>query len=278
MSVGGGAAVKMQHSKESKFDYTDTRSLTGKDRDDFIEHNMWRIEVVAHKILKSLPLSAQVSVEDLISEGVIGLLEAMSKYDPAQGKKFSTFSESRIVGSILDYLRRKDHLSVQSRRFTKQIREFLKQNDERMNRGEPVLTDEEIAAKLGINNMKDYFFYKEQVGISGPVSLTGILQMKSSNTLDSEKFVMSHNKSDVLHDAFFNFVSNIDPEKREKYTRIFEKYFIKGSKCKEIGEQEQVEGNKKLTEGRINQILKEITDGMREYMEKNDIKYRDLLD
>ena len=52
-----------------------------------------------------LGLPAHVSREDLIQAGVLGLMEAMRRYDPSRGIKFETFASRRIRGAMLDELR-----------------------------------------------------------------------------------------------------------------------------------------------------------------------------
>jgi RNA polymerase sigma factor for flagellar operon FliA len=53
-------------------------------------------------------LPASVQVDDLIQAGMLGLLEAARRYDPATGRHFSTFAEPRIRGAMLDEIRKGD--------------------------------------------------------------------------------------------------------------------------------------------------------------------------
>lgn len=50
----------------------------------------------------------QSEYEDLINQGVIGLIDAIEKYQPSKGVKFETYATLRIRGEIIDYLRKKD--------------------------------------------------------------------------------------------------------------------------------------------------------------------------
>src|SRR5471030_2761263 len=64
------------------------------------------IKFIAQKIASRLP--ANIELDDLISSGVIGLMDAIDKYDPSRDNKFKTYAEFRIRGSILDELRAQD--------------------------------------------------------------------------------------------------------------------------------------------------------------------------
>lgn len=64
------------------------------------------IKYVANRIAMRLP--SHIEVDDLISVGVLGLIDAIEKYDPNRGAKFKTYAEFRVRGSILDELRSLD--------------------------------------------------------------------------------------------------------------------------------------------------------------------------
>src|SRR6202158_6489917 len=64
------------------------------------------IKFIAQKIAVRLP--SNIELDDLISSGVIGLMDAIEKYDPSRDNKFKTYAEFRIRGAILDELRAQD--------------------------------------------------------------------------------------------------------------------------------------------------------------------------
>src|SRR5664279_6192535 len=67
------------------------------------------IEKVARRLARRLP--AHVEIDDLISSGVIGLMEAAERFDPSRVDRFEAFAEFRIRGAMLDDLRSRDTLS-----------------------------------------------------------------------------------------------------------------------------------------------------------------------
>jgi len=101
------------------------------------------IKYVAQKIAARLP--ANIELDDLISSGVIGLMDAIEKYDPTRDNKFKTYAEFRIRGAILDELRAQDWVPRSVREKGKMLeRAFAKIEQER---GRPA-TDEEVCEEL----------------------------------------------------------------------------------------------------------------------------------
>lgn len=81
-------------------------AITVENRAAVIERYSPMIKYVANRIAMRLP--PHVEVDDLISVGVLGLMDAISKYDPTRGAKFKTYAEFRVRGAILDELRSMD--------------------------------------------------------------------------------------------------------------------------------------------------------------------------
>lgn len=76
------------------------------ERDRFIESNVDLVRYVALRIAPRLPGS--VDLEDLVHDGILGLLDAVNKFSPDRGVKFRTYAERRVRGAIIDGLRKKD--------------------------------------------------------------------------------------------------------------------------------------------------------------------------
>lgn len=64
------------------------------------------IQIIVNRVLKEIRLHGTISVEDLVHEGVTGLIEASRRYDPSRGVKFTTFAAFRVRGAIIDAIRR----------------------------------------------------------------------------------------------------------------------------------------------------------------------------
>jgi len=85
-------------------EYVRARSRTI--RDSLIENYLYLVRYVAGKMSMSVPPS--VEIDDLVSSGVVGLMDAIEKYDPNRDTKFETYAVSRIRGAIVDDLRSLD--------------------------------------------------------------------------------------------------------------------------------------------------------------------------
>jgi RNA polymerase sigma factor for flagellar operon FliA len=85
----------------------------GMTKAELIENYRYKVRLIAVKLARELPPSTDV--DDLISTGFIGLMDAAEKFDPTRGVKFDTYAEFRIRGSILDELRKLDWVSRNAR-------------------------------------------------------------------------------------------------------------------------------------------------------------------
>src|ERR1700690_4291951 len=90
------------------------------------------IEKVARRLARRLP--AHVEIDDLISSGVIGLMEAAERFDPKRVDRFEAFAEFRIRGAMLDDLRSRDTLSRDMRRLSNELREATRKLESRLGR------------------------------------------------------------------------------------------------------------------------------------------------
>jgi RNA polymerase sigma factor for flagellar operon FliA len=106
---------------------------------------------IARKMGKALPRS--VRLEDLISAGSLGLLDASKRYDPERNDCFEIYASYRIRGAILDELREADSLSRDMRRLWKQLERATSDLANQLGRAP---SDAEVAAHLGITVAEMY--------------------------------------------------------------------------------------------------------------------------
>jgi RNA polymerase sigma factor for flagellar operon FliA len=76
--------------------------MTPSHREELILSHMPRVKLLAHRVHRRCP---QVELDDLISAGTIGLIQAVDRFDPGRNLKLKTMAEHRISGALLDYLR-----------------------------------------------------------------------------------------------------------------------------------------------------------------------------
>ena len=120
------------------------------DRDALIRQYSPLVRRLAHHMMAKLPPSIQV--DDLIQVGLIGLTEALTRYEASQGVQFETFAPQRIRGAMLDELRENDWMSRGSRKSQKEIESALHRLEHRLGRSP---SESEIAAELGLS-LPDY--------------------------------------------------------------------------------------------------------------------------
>jgi RNA polymerase sigma factor for flagellar operon FliA len=89
-------------------------------RNEYVTKYYSCVEKVARRVARRLP--TYIDIDELISAGSIGLIEAAERYDPARCDRFEAFAELRIRGAILDELRARDTLSRDMRRLANELR------------------------------------------------------------------------------------------------------------------------------------------------------------
>ncbi len=120
------------------------------DRNAMIKQYQPLVRRLAHHLMAKLP--ANVQVDDLIQVGLIGLSDALTRYEATQGVQFETFATQRIRGAMLDELRENDWMSRGSRKSQKEIEQALRRLEHELGR---TPLESEIAAELGLS-LADY--------------------------------------------------------------------------------------------------------------------------
>ena len=115
-------------------------------RERLLTEHLGLVHHVARQMSRTLAVKADF--DELVSSGTMGLMAALDSFDVSRGLAFSTFAAPRIRGSILDELRRQDHVPRSIRRKTREIA-AARENLSRI-MGRPP-EDEEIAEHLGVD-------------------------------------------------------------------------------------------------------------------------------
>lgn len=117
-----------------------------KNKEDFLEEFTPLVKRIAYHMMAKLPASVQV--DDLIQAGMIGLLDAITRYEGSYGRQFESYAAQRIRGSILDELRDADWLPRSIRKKMRQI-EVAVSKLEQLNGCAP--SEQELADELQIS-------------------------------------------------------------------------------------------------------------------------------
>lgn len=118
-------------------------------REKLILNYLHLVRYVVSRLPISLPVS--IAVEDLISYGTMGLMEAVERFDIERGLKFETYAVTRIRGAIIDQLRFQDWIPRGVRKRTRDLSEAYVRLEESL--GRPP-NDDELAAELGVSKTK----------------------------------------------------------------------------------------------------------------------------
>ena len=110
---------------------------------------------LAHQMIAKLP--ANVEIDDLIQVGMVGLSDALARFDVSQGVQFETFATQRIRGAMLDELRGSDWMSRGDRRHQRSIESAVHKLEQRLGRAP---SESEIAREMGLQLQE----YQELLG------------------------------------------------------------------------------------------------------------------
>lgn len=119
------------------------------------------VKTIANRM--GLKLPSHVSQDDLVSAGIMGLLDAIDKYDKDKGVEFKSYAEFRIRGAILDELRSMDWVPRSVRRNARRLQEAYARVEKTVMRP---AEDEEVARELGLDIEAFYQLLDEVRGVS----------------------------------------------------------------------------------------------------------------
>jgi RNA polymerase sigma factor for flagellar operon FliA len=189
------------------------------------------VEFIARRIHKRLP--QHVAIEDLYSAGVLGLLDAFSRYDPSKKVLFRTYAQFRIRGAVLDSLRTLDWSPRELRRRGRAVEQAIQTLTAQFHRSP---TDIEIAQKLNM----PLAAYQQLLGELNGLEI-GTLHSERSADSDEENLISVTARPE--DDPLFRY---LDSELRERMTKaindlpererlIMTLYYYEETTMKEIG-------------------------------------------
>jgi len=201
------------------------------DRNALIRQYQPLVRKLAHHMMAKLP--ANVQVDDLIQVGLIGLSEALTRFEATQGVQFETFATQRIRGAMLDELRENDWASRGTRKSQKEIEESIRGLEHRLGRS-PL--ESEIAADLGMS-LTDYQSLLAKVRGTQLVYLEDLSRSAEEEDSfldrhmgDAEADPLNMLRNQRLREALVAAINNL-PE-REQY--IMSMYYEQDMNLKEI--------------------------------------------
>ncbi len=220
--------------------------LTQEQKDKLILEYAPLIRFIAQKIAIRLP--SNIELDDLISSGVIGLMDAIEKYDPTRDNKFKTYAEFRVRGSILDELRAQDWVPRSVRDKAKLLDRTLIALETELGRSP---TEEEAAERLQMSMSQFYDLLNEV----RPVSILSIDEQSSFSTVDKKSILnllegckTSNPLNELNLKTVKDVVAKAIEDLPERQRLVLSLYYYEDLNLKEIGRVLRV------TESRVSQV------------------------
>jgi len=240
------------------YSYEQTQESCADERERLILENLPQVRLIARRIHERLPDS--VSLDDLISTGVLGLISAIDHFDPTHNVKLKTYAEYKIRGAILDSLRGLDWAPRQQRKRAKQIEAAIAVLEQKLHR---MPSEEEIAQQLGLP-MEEY--HEWLVEIRG----VNLGSLETTSTEDSGRDLLKYISDDeenwpsrLLERSELERLLAEDIEKMPYLERtVLSLYYHEELTLREISKVV------KLHESRVSQLKSQAILRLRAYMQK----------
>jgi RNA polymerase sigma factor for flagellar operon FliA len=200
-------------------------------REEAIHKYLYLVKFVAGRIYVNLPGS--VDINDLINDGVLGLMDAVEKYDDSRSVKFETYAITRINGAILDALRSLDWVPRSVRQRARAMDHAHERREYELGR-DP--TDEELADRMQLS-MPELDRIRQRargtsvVSLEEPISNSGDQEIFLGDTLeDVDSDVTGEIERNELHDELVGAVDSLPPQERT----VIQHYYFSGETLKQI--------------------------------------------
>lgn len=202
-------------------------------KEKIVEQYIPLVKYIASRIM--VGRTTYIEYEDLVSYGLIGLMDAISKFDPNKGIKFSSYASIRIKGEMIDQIRKARPISKGAMDKLAKYNEAVEILQNRLYR-EP--TVEEIAEYLGIT-ISDVIDIEGYINFMAVVSLEGILFSEDDEL--TIKGVIEDKNSPSPHDSYeeqerVEVLAQCIEKLKEKDRIILNLYYYEGLTLREIGE------------------------------------------
>lgn len=226
--------------------YKNTRKIDKRTKEKLIIEYAPLIKFIAQKIAVRLP--SNIEFDDLVSSGVIGLMDAIDKYDPSRDNKFKTYAEFRIRGAILDELRAQDWVPRSIREKAKHLERTHVRLEQGLGRAP---TEEELTKELKLTK-DEYYDLLNQVKSVSILSLDEAGSFNSSDRKSILSLLESCKIPSPLSQLSFKGikeqVTRAIESLPEKQRLVLSLYYYEDLNLKEIGEVLSV------TESRVSQL------------------------
>lgn len=213
-----------------KYKRTKSRML----REEIVKRYLYLVKYVAGRVAIGLP--PNVEFNDLVSYGILGLFDAINKYDVTQGNKFETYAVSRVRGSIMDELRKLDWAPRLLRKKAREIEKKHRELEDKLGRA-PHEDDVAKELKISVDELNNIY---SELSSTTFLSLDEVWQNDEGNKPISRLQTIEDSITDQFQFVHQNEVKEIlssaidDLPEREKLVVVL--YYYENLTLREIGE------------------------------------------
>lgn len=214
-------------------------------RNEIIAEYLPYVNRIVNRIATHLP--STVDVDDLVNVGIIGLIQAIERYDPSRDNKFMTYAVFRIKGAVLSELRSRDFLGRTTRKKIRSLEKAYLKLEQQLGRE---VKDEELAEEMEMD--LDQFY---QVKRMSSISFISFEEIGCNTKEEKENFLsyLANNEGDdalsltTIKEVKNTLAKHIEllPEKERLVVSM---YYSDEMTMKEIGQALDI------TESRVSQI------------------------
>jgi len=211
------------------YSYTSPRLF---ERHDYVRRYTPLVRRIAHQMVAKLP--ANVELDDMIQAGMMGLMDAICRYEESQGTQFEVYASQRVRGAMLDELRANDWLPRSARKSQRDIENAIHRLEGKLMRAPH---EAEIAEELGLP-IADYREMLSEARGSQLVYLDDLGSFDDDDDYLERHFVVNGSEpSELLRDKRFRhaLVAAID-ELPEREKLLMSLYYEQDLNLREIGE------------------------------------------
>ncbi len=214
-----------------KFKRTKTPAL----REEIVKRYLYLVKYVAGRVAIGLP--PNVEFNDLVSYGILGLFDAIKKYDVSQGNKFETYAVSRIRGSIMDELRKLDWAPRLLRKKAREIEKKCRELEEKLGRT-PREDDLAKGLKISVDELNNIY---SELSSTTFLSLDEVWQNDDGNKPISrlqtiEDSIMTNQFQFVHQNEVKELLAAAIDELPEREKLVIVLYYYENLTLREIGE------------------------------------------
>ena len=200
------------------------------------------IKMLSHKLYYSS--HRMIEVSDLVSNGYIGLLDAIAKFNLSKSNNLKSYSQIRIKGAMLDYIRSQDKLPRSMRDKINGVKKAVAKLEGELGRK---ATDVEIAKEMSFDNVKSYYAHLSSIKRAFYVNLKDFYPNSDAS------FELEDEKQDTPETTYENkirdeYLNSKISTLNIKQKKVIEMHYLKEMNLKAISKEMD------LTESRISQL------------------------